>query len=575
MTDQNTSLNININKNYAYYNNLLKKYPDWKKQQTINYEKKLEYLKNNPLSYEEEKENLQRIDNVLDVFDVLDDYGAKKSDGNEKRSFFLSAFVDHVTSLLGAFIGLMVAKIPKVSLFINKMSDKLDKSLGDNRKIKGMTSAKDFINSTLPTLIGATLGYLVSDPISNWISQKNENQRNRQTLNLLKTHLSDPKYFAILTDEQSQKVTYLARKKIEPEMLKEEFESLSYNDYTNLFKKRNNEDDVNLADSNLQQDDLETQKDKQLVCEILEKLEEDTSAYVEKVSYITNSLDLIADIITMFDSAVGAFLFGKIASKSKTKLSSTVLLSIFMVLGHLVAVGISYFAKIISSEGQKVAKFKAKQNLKENPEVLYYVDKEKYKDIDLKDKQLKSQKKQGLIASSIQMYKDLKEYQKFHVKYRVDTRKRQKAMQQIELDPKQYQRAEKFKHNTLFIINESEKNRQHLEDNVDSNKNAVYYIQSIGLNAIAAIIAPSLIYLNKNIIKDFMTELKKKGKNNIFDIKNFNLKNVWSLTKAFGPSAITVALPCLILYWLKNRETAKSQQIQAVSNMQIITSLIK
>ena len=45
-----------------------------------NIERKKAYLKNNPLSYEEEKKNIQRIDNLLNALDVIDDYSARKID---------------------------------------------------------------------------------------------------------------------------------------------------------------------------------------------------------------------------------------------------------------------------------------------------------------------------------------------------------------------------------------------------------------------------------------------------------------------------------------------------------------
>ena len=145
------SVNLSNVKNEPYKNRL------------NNIERKKAYLKNNPLSYEEEKKNLQRIDNLLNALDVIDDYSAKKVDDSKRTTYFLSSFVDQGLGYFGTILGAIIGELPFVKKHISKLASTIDvgtDSIVKKTKIKGKLNTpkgEAILTSTLPILLGAFL----------------------------------------------------------------------------------------------------------------------------------------------------------------------------------------------------------------------------------------------------------------------------------------------------------------------------------------------------------------------------------------------------------------------------------
>ena len=105
-----------------------------------NIERKKAYLKNNPLSYEEEKKNLQRVDNLLNALDVIDDYSSKKIDETKKASYFFSSVIDQGLGYFGTILGAIIGELPFVKKYISKLAANIDvgtDSIVKKTKIKG------------------------------------------------------------------------------------------------------------------------------------------------------------------------------------------------------------------------------------------------------------------------------------------------------------------------------------------------------------------------------------------------------------------------------------------------------
>ncbi len=260
-----------------------------------NIERKKAYLKNNPLSYEDEKKNLQRVDNLLNALDVIDDYSAKKVDDSKRTTYFLSSFVDQGLGYFGTILGAIIGEIPFVKKYILKIASTIDvntdnilKKTKINGKFKAPTGA-DIIINTLPIVIGAIFGFLISNPIAGLLNKLNDKLYKNEFNDIMLNELNDPKYFALLNDEQQQKVEYLMRTKISSRDIKNEYKQHRFNvfsDARTIFNYDEDEKKVDNFNSNAQktaQNINNAQEDKELLLDAMVKIENDAQ-YIRKKS---------------------------------------------------------------------------------------------------------------------------------------------------------------------------------------------------------------------------------------------------------------------------------------------------
>ena len=547
------------------------------KNRLNNIERKKAYLKNNPLSYEEEKKNLQRIDNLLNALDVIDDYSAKKVDDSKRTTYFLSSFVDQGLGYFGTILGAIIGEIPFVKKYISKIASTIDvgtDSIAKKTKIKGKLNTpkgEAILTSALPILLGAFFGFLISNPIAGLLNKLNDKLYKNEFNEIMLNELNDPKYFALLNDEQQQKVEYLMRTKISSRDIKNEYKQHRFNvfDASRTIFSEDEDNNENI----LGKFNIETKKtsktaynnaleDKELLLDALAKIENDSSIYSQKVDKVTNILSLAADITSVVGITKSGFdLITSKLSKMSVKTKIVSLVSAFLPLTF--AILLSYISKYLSSESEKLGRFVAKEHLRHNPEALYYVDDKKYANYNETAKCPFESK--GFIKDIIDIYKDYDEYKRFHARYQIENRKRQKAMSQIDLDKNQLNRAKMFQKNTFMVCDNFYNKKYNVKIKSDEKKSFFNELASFVLNTIALILAPLFISLNWNSVKSFTKSL--------VDYRKMDLKDVFKGIKAFTPSLLAVILPCNILYNIKNKSSDSNHNYNREVNSYITKNL--
>lgn len=539
-----------------------------------NIERKKAYLKNNPLSYEDEKKNLQRVDNLLNALDVIDDYSAKKVDDSKRTTYFLSSFVDQGLGYFGTILGAIIGEIPFVKKYISQIASTIDvgtDNLAKKTKIKGKLNTpkgEAIITSTLPIFLGAFFGFLISNPIAGLLNKLNDKLYKNEFNDIMLNELNDPKYFALLNDEQQQKVEYLMRTKISSRDIKNEYKQHRFNvfsDARTIFNYDEDEKKVDNFNSNAQktaQNINNAQEDKELLLDAMVKIENDASIYSQKVDKITNILLLTADIVSIVGITKSGFdLITSKMSKMSIKNKIVSFVSAFLPLSF--AILLSYISKYMAAESEKLGRFVAKENLRQNPEALYYVEKEKY--ANYKEQAKSPFKSKGFFKDLIDIYKDYSEYAKFHSRYKIENRKRQKAMSQIDLDKNQLDRAKMFQKNTFIVCDNFYNKKCNIKMKSDEKKNFLNDIASFVINTVAIILAPLFISLNWDSVKSFTKSL--------VDYRKMGLKDIFKGIKAFTPSLLAVILPCHILYKLKNKSSDSAHQYNRDVNSYIGANL--
>ncbi|UKI40728.1 MAG: hypothetical protein L6V95_11385 [Candidatus Melainabacteria bacterium] len=305
----------------------------------------------------------------------------------------------------------------------------------------------------MPIVIGSIFGFLISNPIAGLLNKLNDKLYKNEFNDIMLNELNDPKYFALLNDEQQQKVEYLMRTKISSQDVKDEYKQHRFNvfsDARTIFNYDEDEKKVDNFNSNAQktaQNINNAQEDKELLLDAMVKIENDASIYSQKVDKITNILSLTADIVSIVGITKSGFdLITSKMSKMSIKNKIVSFVSAFLPLSF--AILLSYISKYMATESEKLGRFVAKENLRQNPEALYYVEKEKY--ANYKEQAKSPFKSKGFFKDLVDIYKDYKEYTRFHARYKIENRKRQKAMSQIDLDKNQLDRAKMFQKKYIY-----------------------------------------------------------------------------------------------------------------------------
>jgi hypothetical protein len=128
----------------------------------------------------------------------------------------------------------------------------------------------------------------------------------------------------------------------------------------------------------------------------------------------------------------------------------------------LLAISASIWGATIQKEAARVGRFKAKQELMNNPERLVYIPDEKTGEI--KDVQISNEKK-GFFKFMKEAWKNSKEYDKWKKNEGAQEKKIAKALENIELTDDQLKEAKRLQYNTFKTFNKvDEKSQKYAED---------------------------------------------------------------------------------------------------------------
>lgn len=441
--------------NYKEFKKHQPKYASWKDERDIKNQKKISYLKTNPIPKDEFNKETQRAKAVLNAIDIMDEHSQTKAEDAEQVIQALKLPMAQVATWISlAFGGL--------SIFLTKGAKD-----AFNNLMNGQTKG---IHKLLPAAFAFIVPFtILTSAFASWGASK-EIQASRQgRKEAMDNELSSLNQFAILTDEQQKQANEIA-KNIEV-IKKEEKAAINATNgfgiadsFKTIFAKDNKKiikADVKLdTRANLSQDEiLEAKKDKELIQNVVEKIDIASQDYAENAELAVGTIQTLSSFSGLGIGALLNFLLGKIPSVAKhSKTIGAIATMSSVIIGGIIA------AKI-DKQASRVGRFKAKQELLNNPEELIYVDENKYKN---QQTELQKKKKQNYFSNIIQMFKDNAEYNRYLKENNVSNIQKRKAKDKIELTQEQKDRASQLQRNTFNMFNKLDEKSQTYSESTEA-----------------------------------------------------------------------------------------------------------
>ena len=486
---------------YKLYKQYEPVYPAWREQSNLIEAGRKEYIKQNPDVINET--DIQKGKALIRAIDIMDEYSQKRAENMEVATESAVGFGLELAVLGGGVLGGLIGTMKPVQNLIGKfIKDKNPKKL-------------KFLSIGIPGVIGAIAGTLAAFPLFAWAAKAEVGASRKGRFEAMRKELKSPNGFAILTEEQKLE----ALKRAQNIQLEEDKKKL-FNIGSGIralkemaidskeYKQQRKEFEFALAEEEQHYDEkltdeqiLEAKKDQQLLTKLVDKIDIASQDYAENA-------ELAAGILTGSILACGGLadlIIGKTLTALKVK-SASVISGIIKVLTFAATIGASIFSAQISKQASRVGRFKAKQELLNDPASFIYVDdKETAK---LGNITAQSEKKQGFFEFLNNAWKNNQEYNKY-IKNEGKSEKRfYKAIETLDLTPEQIQDAERLQKNTFKTFNKIDENSQKYSESIEALGQAVAY-PIILLSSFAGVAIGSPF-------------LMKKAKTQIEQISNFS-----------------------------------------------------
>ncbi len=453
---------MTIKENFNEYLANKDKYKDWENKRDTDAQKKKQYLKNNPVSIEEQKKYIKKAKNILNCIDVMDEYSQARAEDTELAIQTAQAPLMNLIATLGTAVG-------GLYLRFNKNANKYLKEITENHNLKNLNKL------VIPALI-FIVPIVVLSAIINVFSAKKEAQASRiGRLDAMENVLSNPNQFAVLTDEQENEVQKIAQNiKVDSNDVKKYIHNDSVSntvksikglfspnveeenrikDFNNSVNRRYEENKkLDLTDEEIAQ----AKEDKQIIQNIVHKLDIASQDYAENT-------ELATTLINMLTLGSGGILS---AFFSKLKNVKNRYVKLFAIVVPIIAtLAVSVYNTKVQKQASRVARYKIKQELLNNPESVIYVDDEKIKNIDV---QLMPEKKQNFLQFIKEMYKNNAEYTEYIKEKGSSNIQYIKAREQIKLTPQQQKQAQQLQQNTFSMFNKLDEKSQQFSESTEA-----------------------------------------------------------------------------------------------------------
>ena len=477
-------------------------YPGWKKQRDLMEAKRLAYIERHPEIVN--KEDIQRGQILLRAIDIMDEYSQKKAENMESATEPVIELGLELAGFAGAGLGLLLGSIKPIGKFFARVVPKDSKF-------------KKYFGLGIPGVIGFLAGSLAAFPLMAWGAKAEVGASRKGRFEAMRSELSNPKGFAILTEEQKAQANAIApqivldedRKKKVSEKITNGFNSLKdmaldseeYKNQKKQFERELEEDTKNINQKMTEEEVLNAKKDQQLLTKLVEKIDIASQDYAENSELATQAGIVLAGGF----GGLSYFYTDKVLRKLKIKSEKTVsriikALSItaFAVMGILAAQ--------INKHASRVGRFKVKQELMQNPNNFVYVSDEQANEIG--DVKVTPKKKQNLFSFLISAYKNNKEYMKYKKTIGKDERRFYKAAEELELSDAQMKDARRLQKNTFRTFNKVDDNSQKYAESVEAlGRSLAYPISLLFALLSTAFALPYLIkglQTNADRTKNFM-----------------------------------------------------------------------
>ena len=499
------------NINQVYKN----EYSTWRDEKNLQDIKRREYLRQNP---DEIKDyDLQRAKILLYTVDLMDKAVSVNSD-------HINTLVDTATStglgyvaVTSATIGLLIQKTKYAKKYINKIAQHNHIS-------------KNIITTTIATICGI-LGVIAAYPAYNFLSNLESKIDRKKRFDTMEEELQDPRIFSTLEPEQKaefeknlssvDKINKIQTPKVIVEgkikNLKKAFnETINYDKEQTKFRQKYEEDKSFYEKELTTQEIKDAQKDKVLLCVLIKELNAKSQSYEEKMQRIT-------DGITTLSFALGSILslgYERIAKYFNIKISS-----VPASLGVILMLGSTFFATWAQKRASHIGRFKAKQELMNNPERLLYISQKKTDEINENNIQIKKKKKTSLLEFMKNFFKYNKEYEDWKQTKNLSGKDISDAMKTIDFSEEQLKDGQRLKTNLFKTFYKIDSNTQNYSSKIDLTREVVKYPIVLVLGSVGSLLGM------KNLIKlrnsSSSNEIFKESMKYITTISLFTLPTIF------------------------------------------------
>ena len=457
---------------YKEYRNKKPEYGAWKDQREQDLANKVSYIKTNPIPKDEFKQDVERAKIVLDAVNIMDEYSQSRAE--EMEQVTETAIRLAAEPITYASFGLAGLALKFTKGGVESLGEIIT---GNFKNVKKVIPAG--ILYILPAMLLSAYG-------SAWGAKKEIQASREGRQEAMNTDLASVKQFAVLDEKQQAQVEQIAQG---IEVSKEDSKKIIQNPkgigmkeaIKTIFKKDDAEKfqaNVKLNEAMLTEEQiLEAKKDKELVQTIVEKIDIASQDYAEDTENAIAIASTIASTGGIATAAIASALVGLI--KPLTKYKNIV----GIIVGGAITLGTVIYGAKLQKQASRVARFKVKQDLLNNPEQLVYVDEEKYKN---QNAPVVKEKQRNFIENIRQIINDNKEYNQYIKDNNTKNIQIARAKEQIELTPEQEQRAKQLQQNAFNMFNKLDEKSQRYSESAE----AVGAVVQIG---VASLLTPPAI----------------------------------------------------------------------------------
>ena len=468
---------------YKSFKTYKKEYSSWRNEKDLAENKRQEYLRLNPNKIA--KEDIQKTKSLLRAVDLMDEYTYKKTEMLEILTDLVINTGLQYAAIGGTALGFLLTKNKSFNNVVKKLSK------NNNKKI-------DMINFSFTTLMGI-LSTIIAFPIYNWASKAETKAYRKTRHEVMQNDLKNPKIFATLTEAQElqleKNIKKFEKKKgflFNPvKTFKEkvnEIEEFSKETFAYRKDKKRFENELfsdnKFFDEELSPKEIENAKsDQQILLKLADEINVASQDYQEKAEIVTTSL------ITGGFALGSLFALGYERLMKKLKLKSN---SIPANLGMFLMLGMSIIGISLQKKASHIGRFKAKQELMNNPEKLVYISDEKTGDI----KDVKFNRKKLTTWEFLKnAWNDRREYEMWQEEIYSREKNLTKAYEGIKLSEKQIKDAKRLQRNVFKTFSKLDDNTQKHAESVAILGQAIQYPLTLVLNTFAGIYGA--VHLNK------------------------------------------------------------------------------
>ena len=269
-------------------------------------------------------------------------------------------------------------------------------------------------------------------------------------------------------------------------------------------------------------------KDKVLLSVLIKEINTKSQSYKEKMQRVTDNLITISFAL----GSLFALGYERIAKKMNLKSSS------FPAgLGVILLISSTFFANWAQRRASHVGRFKAIEELKQNPEQLVYISKKKTDTIEDEDIQVEEKQKTSLFNFLKNFFKHNKEYQAWKKTNNYTGNDISKAMENIEISQEQLQDGKRLQKNLFKTLYKVDKNTQKYSSDIDVASESIKYPITLILGSIGSVLGMKHLANLRNAVKPteiFKSSAKYIGTIALFTIPSLIINSYFAKAQKMG-----------------------------------------